>query len=416
MRDELTHALEEANAEHQQELSTLTSQHQAELEEMETLLSAEKEDLIHQHAAESKRKSAEHQRELEELQAKWHEGEEAAEQLQDALQESHEALQLAEQRRQEQEQKLEAAAAELAALQQKLAGVEDALAKQSLASVAYEEQLIQTYEKIRRDELLVDKAKRAMAVALALLEEQRTYTPRPVHTAEDDVQSLDDAADLLAEEPEGAAPAAGPEEIAPAEAAEEDAAPAAEEDGAVDPEDAPTLLGVEARAGQAAPVTPAAPEETAGRPPAAEVPAAPPAATAAPADAGEGGEAAATAPTTAAPAPGAEVEPQAPPRRDPSTTYRLDTEELEVIADEEEGQEPDTLSSPPLAALEPDTLQADADEPEEEEEDDDDDDGEEGSHDTVITKEPWRIARPREEPLPGEGLLVDADGKNARKD
>ena len=38
---------------------------------------------------------------------------------------------------------------------------------------AYQDQLMKAFNKIRNDEALADKAKRAMAVALALLEEQK---------------------------------------------------------------------------------------------------------------------------------------------------------------------------------------------------------------------------------------------------
>ena len=62
---------------------------------------------------------------------------------------------------------------ELQAATERVGDLEEKVTEHEQQAKAYEDQLMKAYTKIRSDEALSDKAKRAMAVAITLLEEQK---------------------------------------------------------------------------------------------------------------------------------------------------------------------------------------------------------------------------------------------------
>ena len=62
---------------------------------------------------------------------------------------------------------------ELQGVQDTLGDREQTIAEQEKQARAYQDQLLAAFNKIKSDEQLADKAKRAMAIAITLLEEQK---------------------------------------------------------------------------------------------------------------------------------------------------------------------------------------------------------------------------------------------------
>ena len=61
-------------------------------------------------------------------------------------------------------------------------------------NAGYQEQVLKAYQKIKTDEAVVGRAKKAIAIALTLLEEAETQSAEPPHTAEPPAAEADEDA------------------------------------------------------------------------------------------------------------------------------------------------------------------------------------------------------------------------------
>jgi DNA-binding response OmpR family regulator len=187
-------AMEEKEAEHAGEKESLRTEHRAEVERLQqendlavSSLKQQQEDRVtgmqNRHSTQTEEQEQRHNDQRQELEGQLSEGQQKIEGLSGELEQTVQDLEGTRQRAAGLEVELEST-------RERVGDLEQTVAEHEQQASAYEDQLMKSYSKIRNDEALSDKAKRAMAVAITLLEEQKKVSAeggdQPRHEADED--------------------------------------------------------------------------------------------------------------------------------------------------------------------------------------------------------------------------------------
>jgi DNA-binding response OmpR family regulator/chromosome segregation ATPase len=201
-REEHEQAVDQLKNQHADEVTGLRDRQRQELEQKDADHAGEKEALRTEHRAATEKQQQEHEEEQTRLKA------ELAQQLEEAEQshqdqitgmerrhgaqveeleanvsgKEHEIGELSQelsvfkQKLEETEEQVRGLEADLQATRERVAEQEQKIKEHEEQATAYQDQLMKAFEKIRNDEALAEKAKRAIAIAASLLEEQKKVT------------------------------------------------------------------------------------------------------------------------------------------------------------------------------------------------------------------------------------------------
>ena len=187
-------AMEEKEAEHAGEKESLRTEHRAEVERLQqeheqafSELKQQQEDRVtgmrNRHATQTEELEQRYAEQLQELEGQLTESQQQVEGLSGKLEQTGQDLEGTRQRAAGLEVELEST-------RERVGDLEQTVSEHERQASAYEDQLMKSYAKIRSDEALSDKAKRAMAVAITLLEEQKKVSAeggdQPRHDADED--------------------------------------------------------------------------------------------------------------------------------------------------------------------------------------------------------------------------------------
>lgn len=165
-RDEHARAEQEMREKHAAEMAQARSDHESAEQSMRDKHAGELDRTRREQADTLAGMEARHRGQLEELQGQLGDRENQLRSLTDTQRQTEEALR-------ETRAQVNSLEIQLAGLQENVAEREQTIAQQEKQARLQQDQLLAAYNKIRNDEQLADKAKRAMAIALTLLEEQK---------------------------------------------------------------------------------------------------------------------------------------------------------------------------------------------------------------------------------------------------
>jgi len=188
LRDEHAQAVEELRGEHSDEIEGLNERHRQQMEQKDAEHAGEKEALRTEHRAEMTRQQQQHDEDREQLerdhrdrlsgmenrhaaQVEDLEGKTAA--AEQRIAELEDEIGTTQQKLSETKDQLRGREKELTEAHDHIHEQEDVIAEHEKQATAYQDQLMKAFNKIRNDEALAEKAQRAMAVAITLLEEQK---------------------------------------------------------------------------------------------------------------------------------------------------------------------------------------------------------------------------------------------------
>jgi len=190
LNDQHARALEAKEAEHAGEKEALRTEQRAELERLEQAYGGELDALRQQqedrvtgmenrHRAQVEELEQQHEEQLQELKGQLDDREQKVGVLSGRLESTEEALDGTRQRAAGLEVELEST-------RERVSDLEQHVVEHERQAVAYQDQLMKAFTKIRSDEALADKAKRAMAVAITLLEEQKKVSAEDERSSDGD--------------------------------------------------------------------------------------------------------------------------------------------------------------------------------------------------------------------------------------